>query len=219
MQRIIGLIALLAIPLAVLMGCATPGSSSASERSFVGATPDQPSQSNELSVGNTIEVSIEVDGSMEVISHRAQINQQGRVTLPLVGDVEIDGYTLSKARGVIADTYGAYYVNPPVVMISLLIDPEDGGEWGAVTVTGRVGQPGRVPLRSQNGMNLTEVIQLAGGFAPSAKKSDIRISRTDELGMKISVSVDFDEIGQEGNAEADIKLIDGDIVYVPERIF
>jgi polysaccharide export outer membrane protein len=219
MQRIIERVALLAIPLVLLAGCATTGSSSASALSFAGATPDQQSQSSELSTGNTIEVSIEVDGNMEVMSHRTQINQQGMVTLPLVGDVEIDGYTLSKARSVIADTYGAYYVNPPVVMISLVIDPEDGGEWGAVTVTGRVGQPGRVPLRSQHGMNLTEVIQLAGGFAPSAKKSDIRISRTDELGMKTRVSVDFDEIGQEGNAEADIKLIAGDVVYVPERIF
>ena len=219
MQRIIERVALFAIPLVLLAGCATTGSSSASVRSFMGATPDQQSQSSELSAGNTIEVSIEVDGSMEVISHRAQINQQGMVTLPLVGDVKIDGYTLSKARGIIADTYGAYYVNPPVVMISLLIDPEDGGEWGDVTVTGRVGQPGRVPLRSQNGMNLTEAIQLAGGFAPSAKKSDIHISRTDELGMKTKVVVDYEDIGRGGDASSDIKLIAGDIVYVPERIF
>jgi len=219
MQRIIGLVALLAIPLALLAGCTVTGSSPASARSFVGTTPDQPSPSSKLSAGNTIEVSVEVDGNMEVMSHRAQINQQGMVTLPLVGDVEISGCTLSKARGVIADTYGAYYVNPPVVMISLLIDPEDGGEWGAVTVTGRVVQPGRIPLRSQHGMNLTEVIQLAGGFSASAKKSGIRISRTDEMGMQTRVTVDFDEIGQKGNTTADIKLIDGDIVYVPQRIF
>ena len=219
MKKFVRWIAMLVIPLILQLGCATSESTSVSPKDFLQNKPDQPSKSSKLTGGDTIELSVEVDGRMEVLSHRAQINPQGKVTLPLVGDVKIGGYTLDKARGAIAKTYGAYYVNPPVIMVSLLADPESGGEWGSVTVMGRVNQPGRVPLRSQQGMNLTEAIQLAGGFAASAKNSDIRISRTDELGMKTRVSVDFKEIGQSGNKEADIKLIDGDIVYVPERIF
>ena len=214
MQRMIQRIALLAIALVLHSGCTTPGTTS----EFLQGKPDQPVTANELAAGDAIEVSVEVDGRMEVLLHRAQINPQGRVTLPLVGDVEISGCTLNTARNIIAKTYGAYYVNPPVVMLSLQVDPGDG-EWGAVTVTGRVAQPGRVPLRSQRGMNLTEAIQLAGGFATSAKKSDIQVSRVNKDGKKSKVSVDFEEIGKKGNAEADIKLIDGDIVYVPERIF
>jgi len=207
-----------AIPAMLYTGCATPGTTSVTTQEFYQSKQDQPSPVSELAAGDTIEVSVEVDGSMEIMSHSAQINQQGMVTLPLVGDVEISGCTLNKARGVIAKTYGAYYVNPPVIMISLLVDPGDG-EWGAVTVMGRVGRPGRIPLRSQSGMNLTEAIQEAGGFSGSAKKSDIRISRQGRDGRRIKLSVDFEEIGKKGNADADIKLIDGDIVYIPERIF
>ena len=218
MQRMIKLVALLAVPAMLYTGCATSGASSVSTQDFMQNKPDRSSSLSELAMGDTIELSVEVDGNMEVLSHRAQINQQGMVTLPLVGDVEINGYTLNKARGIIAETYGAYYVNPPVVMLALTVDPGDG-EWGAITVIGRVGQPGRVPLNGQNGMNLTEAIQLAGGFSGSAKKSDIRIARIGDDGKKIKVSVDFEEIGKKGNADADIKLIAGDIVYVPERIF
>lgn len=217
MQRIVRLVAMLAIPALLYTGCATPGTDVTTQE-FVQSKQDQPSSVNELAAGNTIEVSVEVDGNMEVFSHRAQVNQQGMATLPLVGDVEISGCTLNEARGVIAKTYGAYYVNPPVIMLSLAVDPGDG-EWGAVTVMGRVGRPGRVPLRSQSGMNLTEAIQEAGGFSGSAKKNDIRVSRQGQDGKRIKISVDFDEIGKKGNAKADIKLMDGDIVYVPERIF
>ena len=218
MQRMIKLVVLLAVPAMLYTGCATSETTSVTTQEFLQSKQDKPSTVSELAAGDTIEVSVEVDGNMEVLSHRAQINQQGMVTLPLVGDVEINGSTLNEARGTIAKTYGAYYVNPPVIMLALAVDPGDG-EWGAVAVMGRVGRPGRVPLRNQSGINLTEAIQEAGGFSGSAKKNDIRVSRQGQDGKRIKISVDFDEIGQKGNAEADIKLMDGDIVYVPERIF
>jgi len=218
MQRIVRLFVALVVPVMLHTGCTSSQTTSVSTTEFQQSRQGAPSSPNKLAAGDTIEVSVELDGNMEVFSHRAQINQQGMVTLPLVGDVEIGGNTLNEARGIIAKTYGAYYVNPPVIMLALAAGPGDG-EWGAVTVMGRVGRPGRVPLRSQNGINLTEAIQEAGGFSGSAKKSDIRISRRGQDGKRIKVSVDFEEIGQKGNAEADIKLVDGDIVYVPERIF
>lgn len=216
MQKLARLIAVLVLPLMLHAGCV--GTPSVSTQDFLQNQPEQSAHLGELAAGDTIELSVEVDGNMEVLLHRAQINQQGIVTLPLVGDVEIGGHVLNKARGIIAKTYGAYYVNPPVIMLSLQVDPGDG-EWGAVTVMGRVAQPGRIPLRNQNGMNLTEVIQEAGGFASSANKSKIRISRIDKNGKKLKVYVDFEEIGQKGSVDADVKLMDGDIVYVPERIF
>ena len=218
MKKIVRLIFAVVIPIMLQTGCVTSGETSTSTQEFAKNKPTQASLPSELAMGNTVELSVEVDGNMEVLSHRAQINQQGMVTLPLVGDVKISGYKLSKARSAISKAYGAYYVNPPVVMLSLQVDPEDG-EWGAVTVMGRVVQPGRVPLRNQDGMNLTEAIQEAGGFAASANKSKIRVSRTDKAGKKLKVYVDFEEIGQKGDMDSDIKLIDGDIVYVPQRIF
>ncbi|MDH3981378.1 MAG: SLBB domain-containing protein [Kiritimatiellaceae bacterium] len=171
-----------------------------------------------LAPGDSIELSVEVDGRMEVSGHRAELNYTGIVTLPLVGDVKIGNMTLSKARGAIAKTYGVYFVNTPVIMISR-VDDAAVGEWGFVTVTGRVSKPGRVKIPSAKGLKLTAVIQEAGGFSASAKKSAIRISRTDKNGRKIQVEVDFGEIGRNGNLKADIDLMDGDSVYIPERIF
>ncbi len=171
-----------------------------------------------LASGDTLELSVEVDGRMEVALHRAKVDMRGVVTLPLVGEVKVGDMTLEVARRVIAARYGEYYVNPPLIMLATIEDDEVG-EWGRVTVLGRVGQPGVVPLSSSRGINLTAAIQAAGGFAPSAKTSAIRVWRTSKEGMKIRVTVNFDEIGRQGNTAADLKLMDGDIVDVPERIF
>jgi len=199
-------------------GCATMNPGSATTQGFLSGKQNGSSQARDLAPGDGVEVSVEVDGSMEVSLHRAKLNHQGVVTLPLVGDVKVGGMKLASARDRITKTYGAYYVNPPVVILTLM-DGGIEGEWGFVTVLGRVNKPGRVPLQSPEGMNLSAAVQMADGFATSAKQSDIRVSRTDELGMKTRISVDFGQIGQAGNADADIMLIDGDIIYVPERIF
>ncbi len=200
-------------------GCTSSGSLTVSPKEFVqdvqGANGGQVAG---LVSGDAIELSVEVDGRMEVIAHRAGINPSGMVTLPLVGDVRIGGMTVGAARDLIAKTYGRYFVNPPVIMLSRVEDSVQG-EWGFVTVTGQVGQPGRVKVESASGIKLTSAIQEAGGFADSAKKNDIRVSRKGSDGRKIQVKVDYEEIGQKGNVEADIDLKDGDVVYVPQRIF
>lgn len=175
-------------------------------------------ETSELVAGDEIEISVEVDGRMEVAGHRTELNSQGYVTLPLVGDVLIESMKLQQARNVIHDTYAAYYVNPPVTMVSRLGKVE-AGEWGHITVMGKVRNPGRIPLPDANGINLTEAIQGAGGFSPGAKPTGIKVSRMDVNGKKMQVTVDYEAIGYGGNADADINLLAGDIIYVPERIF
>ncbi len=219
MLRTIFRLSLINLFLWVLTGCNTTNSSTVSTQDFKNTTTaNDGSQLTPLIAGNTIEVSVEVDGRMEVSRHRAGLSYQGNVTLPLVGDVKVGGLTLKQARECIAETYGAYYVSTPVIMLSMLGGSEEG-EWGYVTVMGRVRTPGTVPLRDVDGMKLTQAIQSSGGFAASAKQTEIRITRIDNSGKKIQVYVNFEAIGQAGHAESDVNLIDGDIVYVPERIF
>ncbi|MEI6892440.1 MAG: polysaccharide biosynthesis/export family protein [Pontiella sp.] len=199
------------------MGCSTTDSISTTT-SFFDRLEPAPQQHRELTSGDIIELSVEVDGRMEVVAYRVSLGHEGFATLPLVGEVELGGCTLDNAQEVIAKTYGVYYVQPPVIMLSLVNDGETGG-FGAVIVLGKVRRPGRIALNNAHGMNLTEAIMDAGGFAASAKKSEIRISRSDKEGRKRHVVVDYNEIGRGGTAEADIKLIAGDLIYVPERIW
>lgn len=212
------LFALPVLALLLLSGCTTTDTQSVSAKAFSNEVAEQPKKAGKLSTGDMIEVSVEVDGSMEVNLHQAKLNTLGTVTLPLVGDVAVGGLTMDQARQKISKKYGEYYVRTPVTMVSR-VDNAAGASWGYVTVLGRVSRPGRIAIKSAQGMTLSQAIQEAGGFAPSAKKTDVRVSRMDEAGLKRQVSIDFVQIGQEGNADADVNLIDGDIIYVPERIF
>ncbi len=172
----------------------------------------------QLAPGDMIEISVEVDGRQEVPSFQADVNHLGFVTLPLIGDVHVGGVGVDIARSVIARQYAAYYVSTPVIMIAR-VDEDRANEWGQVSIMGRVKNPGPVPLPSSTGIKLSAAIQAAGGFAPSAKKSEIRISRLSAGGKKVQVYVNYDDIGKAGDATADLNLLDGDIVYIPERVF
>ncbi len=200
------------------MGCSTTDSTSTTT-SFFDRLEPAPQQHRELTSGDTIELSVEVDGRMEVVAYRVSLGHEGFATLPLVGEVELGGCTMGNAQEVIAKTYGVYYVQPPVIMLSLVNDGAEAVGFGAVIVLGKVRRPGRIALGNANGMTLTAAIMDAGGFAASAKKSEIRISRLDKEGRKMHIVIDYNEIGQGGNVEADIKLIAGDLIYVPERVW
>ncbi len=182
------------------------------------AAGEDAAEVSRLTVGDALEVSVEVDGRMEYSAHRAIINHLGFVTLPLVGDVGVGGLKLDAARSVITKRYSSYYVSRPVVMVSL-IGTGGESEWGQVSVMGRVRNPGPVQLESGPEIRLSAAIRAAGGFAPSAKTSEIQVTRINASGQKVRVKVDFGTIGKSGNADDDLTLKEGDIVFVPERVF
>ncbi len=219
MLRSIVLLPLLMLIALLNSGCTTTDATTVDTRDFR-QTPTKTvvGDAVKLVAGDAVEISVEVDGRMEVPLQQATINRLGFITLPLVGDVHIGGVGLDVARAEVARKYGAYYVSKPVILLSV-VDKGDANEWGQVSVMGRVNNPGPVALSSSSGMKLSAAIQAAGGFASSAKTSEIQVTRVGSGGNKMRVSVDFNAIGAAGNADADIKLLDGDIVYVPERIF
>ena len=203
----------------VMAGCETPDVTTVDTADFsTSASIAKSASAAKLASGDTIELSVEVDGRMEVPLHQATINYLGFVTLPLIGDVQVGGLGLDIARAILTKRYGSLYVTSPVIMLSM-VSEENTSEWGQVSVMGRVNNPGPVQLPSGAGMRLSAAIQAAGGFAPSAKTAEIQVTRIDKRGRRLRVVVDFNEIGASGNADADIKLMDGDIVNVPERIW
>lgn len=215
MFRSVALSVLLCVFISGVLGCTAPGRRG-DAKDFAQRTRSSNSQpAVVLEPGDSIEISVEVDGRMEVPLHRASLNFKGIATLPIVGDVKIGGLNLDIARAVITKRYGALFVSKPVIMIDLVND-DAVNKWGQVRVLGRVTRPGMVPLTAPSGMNLSEAIQAAGGFATSAKTTEIRVTNNDK---SLQVVINFNEIGEKGNAEADIKLFDGDTVFIPERIF
>lgn len=170
-----------------------------------------------LRAGVMFSLLVEVDGLNELSVNDLRVRQDGTAVLPMVGEVAVDGLSLSEASDKLSALYSKYYTQKPLIRLQFLIDG-DSSPWGYITVLGRVKKPGRVNLPPTRDLTVSGAIQGADGFDSSANLKAVRISRTDANNISSQMIVDMDKIG-EGASGKDVQLKAGDVVYVPETIF
>lgn len=120
----------------------------------------------------------------------------GKVKLPMINEVSLEGLTLRQAEVAVQNEYARFFKDPYVAMEfvnkrAILL----GATGGKV-----------VPLDNQN-MRLTEVLALGSGLDNSAKAQNIRVLRGDEV-----YQIDLSTV--EGYRKGDIVIQPGDIIYV-----
>ncbi len=142
------------------------------------------------------------------LSREVMVRPDGRISLPLIGDVKAVGLTTSELRDDIKEQLKAYKENPTVAIVVKAVNSYYFYTQGAV------GNTGKIPLLSRT--TLIQAITLAGGLAPDAVRSRItifRLGRDGEAPKKIVIS--YDEIILRG-AE-NIVLKPGDTLVVPSE--
>jgi polysaccharide export outer membrane protein len=86
-----------------------------------------------------------------------------------------------------------------------------------VFVMGRVNQPGPVTAKMSEGITLLRAIAGAGGLADGAKQTAIQISRKDRSGLEVKFKVNLKDIIK--GKTMDLRLNEGDVVFVPESFW
>ena len=86
-----------------------------------------------------------------------------------------------------------------------------------VFVMGRVTRPGAVKAKLSEGVTLLQAIADAGGLAEGAKESAVLITRKDARGKEQKIKVNLKDIIK--GKKKDIKLQEGDVVFVPESFW
>jgi polysaccharide export outer membrane protein len=86
-----------------------------------------------------------------------------------------------------------------------------------VYVFGAVGRPGALDVKKSKGISLLQAIAQAGGIAEGGSKSGVIIKRKTKEGKEIKLKVNIKKIIK--GDKPDIKLQEGDVVYVSESIF
>ncbi len=157
-----------------------------------------------LGTDDKIQVSVNADPKL---TQQVVVGPDGRVSLPLVGDLALGGLTVREATETVTDHLARDYMVDPKVDVQIL---EYKSRW--VMVTGEVGKPGRVALRG--GATLKDALADADGLTVGAG-DDIIISRDAPDGAgKIQIPVDRPAFER---AESNPALKTGDIVNVPTR--
>ena len=141
-----------------------------------------------------------------------RVNADGKVALPLIGNVKVGGMTVLDAQQLIRDLYEKdYLVNPQVNLLVLEYAER------RVSVTGQVNRPGPVLIPPEEEMTFTQAIAAANGLNLRAAENRITLTRMMPDGKPRKYTLDYDEIVND--PRKDMKLQDGDTIYVEESRF
>lgn len=141
-----------------------------------------------------------------------RITQENTITLPLIGSVEVKGYTVRQTEEVIRARYDKDYLVNPQVNLTVLEYAES-----TVQVVGAVNKPGQVLFPPEQKLTLVEAIARAGGQARIADLRKVRLTRTTSEGNAENFIVNVDDLMKGVSAEPWF-LIKGDVIFVPERL-
>ena len=154
-----------------------------------------------LQAGDKLRIEVYKDTQL---SQSVQIRPDGKITLPLVGDIEATDKTPLELRDQITKSLREYMTNPVVTVI--VVEALSA----QVFVTGEVAKSGPVPIHGP--LNVVQAIAMAGGFNDWAKKKDIRILRQGPTGTQ-TIHVNYKD-AIEGEARP-VYLRAGDTIVVP----
>jgi polysaccharide biosynthesis/export protein len=187
----------------------TSGATASAPRPAPPTTP--PSRTNaasnsadyRLAAGDKLRIEVYKDTQL---SQSLQIRPDGKITLPLVGDVPAAGRTSVELRDAIAGALEEYIAKPVVTVIVTETTPQ------VVYVTGEVNKPGALPVANGQ-MSIIQAIAMAGGFTDFANKKDIRVLRKSATGMQ-TLRFNYKEAIEDESRREPLPLLPGDTVIV-----
>jgi len=144
---------------------------------------------------------------LDALSQLVRVQDDGTISLPLVGDIRADGMTRSDLEKTIAHRLSPKYVLDPQVSVFV-----KSFESKKVTVIGAVRAPGSFEVIGSR--SLLEAISMAAGTIKEQAGKTIQVIRHLPEGGTRSIPVSFDAL-EAGDATANIPIQGGDIIQVP----
>lgn len=155
-----------------------------------------------LAIGDKLRIEVYRD---EQLSQSVQIRPDGKITLPLLGDVVAAGQTPLGLRASLTEALREYVTNPVVTVIVVEATP------ATVYVMGEVAEPG--PKLMHGEMTVLEALSMAGGFKDFAKTGDIKVLRKSPSGTTETIRFNYKKAVK--GEDQPVVLRPGDIVVVP----
>lgn len=141
------------------------------------------------------------------------VRPDGQITTSLVEDIAVAGKTPSQlAREM--ETILAKFIRDPVVTVS--VNGFVGPYSEQVRVIGAAAQPQAYPYRQY--MTLLDLMIASGGLTEFASGNSAKLVRTVN-GKQVSYEVKLDDLIREGDISANVDMLPGDIVIIPEAWF
>jgi polysaccharide biosynthesis/export protein len=181
-----------------------------------GAKPDHSGEKSEKdSLIVTSEYYIGPEDVLEIIVWRNQdlskvvtVRPDGRISLPLLGDIDATGLTPAELTANIVNRLKQFKETPTVSVVVQQVN-----SYG-IFVLGEVTKPGRLFLKSKT--TLLQAVTMAGGFTPIAARNKIVVFRFGEgKNAEIRLKASYDDIVLREGHQQNYVLKPGDTIVVP----
>lgn len=202
----------LSMVVAVFTGCATPTSSSP-EKIQRALAIDVRDSVDQYILGATDVVRVSVWRNQD-ISISVPVRPDGKISVPLVGDVTASGRTPEQLAAAIRESLSQYIREPQVSVVVTSMGSHEFTD--RVRVTGAVRQPLSIPHRS--GMTVLDMFLNAGGANEFAALNNTMLYRKFD-GEVVAIPIMLDDILNKGKIRTNYPMRPGDILSVPERNF
>ena len=145
------------------------------------------------------------------LSKQVVIRPDGKISLPLIGDVPASGLTSDQLAKEITELYKAYKENPAVSVNVIEVNSY------YVFMVGEFTTPGKLSMKSYT--TLLQAVSLAGGFTQFASPDSMTIIRNvadgDGKVKELRIPIRYSDLTAEDGAAYNITLRSGDTVLVP----
>lgn len=141
------------------------------------------------------------------LTRSVTVRSDGKISLPLVGEVQATGRTPLKLEQEISAKLSSYISEPEVTVMVQQINSEK------FNILGQVLKPGSYSLTGS--ATVLDAIALAGGFKDFAKQKSIYILRQKDNGTQSRIAFNYKDVVNGKHPEQNIKLEPHDTVVVP----
>ncbi len=183
-----------------------PTASPAQPSQNVGASTAAKPHDDTFVIGNDDVLAINVWKEPD-ISRSIPVRSDGKISLPLVGEVQAAGQTPLKLEVEIASRLKNYISEPEVTVIVQQINSQK------FNILGQVNHPGTFVIA--NSPTVLDAIALAGGFRDFAKQKSIYILRQNADGTQTRIPFNYKEVVKGQNPAQNIKIQPRDTIVVP----
>lgn len=139
------------------------------------------------------------------LSRSVPVRPDGKITLPLVGDIQANGATPIKLQGAIEKSLSEYISKP---VVTVIVQEARSHKFNII---GEVHKPGTYVLSAP--MTVLDAIALAGGFREWAKVKSIYVLREGSPGGPQRIPFNYKQVVK--GASTDLQLKVKDTIIVP----
>ena|SRR5215471_4090992 len=141
------------------------------------------------------------------VSRTVPVRADGKISLPLVGELQAAGQTPRQLEDEIAKRLQNFISEPEVTVIV------QDSKSQKINILGMVAKQGAYLLTGST--TVLDGIAMAGGFKDFAKQKSIYVLRRNADGTQQRISFNYKEVIKGKNPEQNIRLQAGDTVVVP----